>query len=414
MIAAEPLCSIEPWGKSDMRLLIQFTSDELTDFRWALYDETAAGAELDWQAAGEDELATVTAQHPHPVVIVIPQQCVYLAQVELPEKAGRQVLSAIEYQVEDQLAQDIESQHFALGDTSRNPVSLAVVSRSIMARCMALAQTHNLRLIQVIPELFLCPWPGEGVTLTEGHEGCLLRYGAYRGLKCNAQALPAMLELVKRDIDIERIRFYANELEPMPELEGYELERLSLNLVKPGFADGPVIDLQQRDYRLASKWHGLARAWRWIALLFAALLVVGVYNKAIALQQLERELDEVRQQQYELLKPYLPAGTTADANLKKLLIERMRALQASQQEQGFLPLMLEFTRAKSAYPDIQISRITYQGGRLSFDISSKQLNDIEALLESVKKQGVNAKLESLNIKPEQSSGRLVLQGGQDA
>jgi hypothetical protein len=115
-----------------------------------------------------------------------------------------------------------------------------------------------------------------------------------------------------------------------------------------------------------------------------------------------------------LLKPYLPETASPDANLKKLLIERMKRLQAGQQEQGFLKLMLEFTRARSAYPGIEVSRIGFQGSRLSFDITSKQLTDIEALLESVKKLGVNAKLESLSIKPEQSSGRLVLEGGGNA
>ncbi len=324
------------------------------------------------------------------------------------------MLGAIEYQVEDQLAQDIESQHFALGNTAENPVSIAVVSREIMGRCMALAQGHGLRLIQVIPELFLCPWPGEGVVLTEGHDGCLLRYGNYRGLKCHAQALPAMLELIKRDVDIEHIRYYANELQPTPELEGYQLERQALNSAKPGFVDAPLIDLQQREFQLASKWHGLARAWKWIALLLAALLLIGGYNKAVALQELERELTDIKIQQYVLLQPYLPADTDPDENLKKLLIERMKQLQASQQEQGFLQLMLEFTRARAAYPGIDISRIGFQGTRLSFDISSKQLNDIEALLESVKKLGVKAKLESLNIKPELSSGRLVLEGGEGA
>jgi len=59
---------------------------------------------------------------------------------------------------------------------------------------------------------------------------------------------------------------------------------------------------------------------------------------------------------------------------------------------------------------VKILRIGYQGNILSFEISSSQLNDIEELLETIKKQGVNAKLESLNIKPDQSSGRLVLQG----
>ena len=397
-----------------MRLLIHFTDDRLADFRWANCDEAADSAELDWHPAAESELASVASQNPHPVIIVIPQQCVYLSQVQLPEKAGRQVLGAIEYQVEDQLAQDIESQHFALGDTAENPISIAVVSRAIMARCMELAQGHGLRLIQVIPELFLCPWRGEGVALTEGHDGCLLRYGNYRGLKCHAQALPAMLELVKRDTDVDQIRFYAGELEPTPELEGYELQRQSLNTVKPGFVDAPLIDLQQREYQLASKWHGLARAWKWIALLLAALLLIGGYNKAVALNELERELADIRSQQYVLLTPYLPRDTDPDANLKKLLIEHMKQLQASQQEQGFLQLMLEFTRARAAFPGIELSQIGFQGKRLSFDISSKQLNDIEALLEAVKKLGVNARLENLNIKPEQSSARLVLQGGEGA
>jgi len=397
-----------------MRLLIQFTDDELADFRWANYDEVAGRAEIDWRSAVESELAAVASQNPYPAIIVIPQQCVYLAQVVLPEKAGRQVLSSIEYQVEDQLAQDIESQHFALGDTTENPVSIAVVARTIMDRCMALAQGHGLRLIQVIPELFLCPWPGRGVAMAAGHDGCLLRYGNYRGLKCHPQALPAMLDLIGQDIEMDQIRHYAGELEPTPELEAYQLERQALDTVKPGFVDAPLIDLQQRGYQLASKWHDLARAWKWMALLLATLLVIGGYNKAVALQALERELSDIKLQQYELLEPYLPAGTASDANLKKLLIERMKQLQAGRQEQGFLSLMLEFTRARAAYPGIELSRIGFQGRRLSFDINSKQLNDIEALLESVKKLGVNARLENLNIKPELSSGRLVLVGGGDA
>ena len=76
--------------------------------------------------------------------------------------------------------------------------------------------------------------------------------------------------------------------------------------------------------------------------------------------------------------------------------------------------MLEFVRAREKFPDIEISRIGYQGDRLSFDISSGKLTDIEALLASVRQRGVQAKLESLNIKPELSSGRLVMEGGGDA
>ena len=393
-----------------LRLLIQFVDEELTDFRWATFDETAHSDALDWQLADAHELPAIAVQNPHPVVIIIPQQSVYLTQVELPKNAGRQVLSAIEYQVEDQLAQDIESQHFAIGDTSDNPIAIAVVARHIMERCMTLARSHDLRLTQIIPELFLCPWPGDGVALSEGYDGYLLRYGRYRGLKCNAQALPTMLELIKRDVEFDTITFYGGEAEATPDVGQYSLQRHEIGATRLGIVDGPLIDLQQRDYQLSSAWRGLAKSWKWVALLLTALLLIGGYNKAVALQELEAELDAIKQQQYDLLKPYLPADTSLDANFKKLLIERLKQLQTSQQEQGFLKLLLDFTRARSSFPNVQISRIGYQGNILSFEISSSQLNDIEELLVTIKKQGVNANLESLNIKPDQSSGRLVLQG----
>jgi type II secretion system protein L len=394
------------------RLLIQFLSAELTDFRWANIDEDQQSADIGWQLATEDELAQVGAQYPNPVILIIPQQCVYLAHMDVPVRAGRQLLAAIEYQIEDQLALDIESQHCALGDTSANPVAIAVIERSIMARCMALAQANLLRLRHVIPELFLSPWPGEGIVLSPGYEGYLLRYGAYRGLKCSAQALPAMLDLVRQEVQFDSITCFTADTEALPEIDAYPLEQRSLAEVRCGFANAPIIDLQQRDFQQSSAWRGLAKSWKWIALLLAGLLVLGSYNKAVALQALERELADLKRQQYELLKPQLPGVGPGD-NLKKALIERMKQLQSGRDEHGFLPLLVEFTRARDKFPEVEITRIAYQGKELVFDISSSQLEQIETLLETVKKQGVDAELVSLNIKPEQSSGRLVLRGGDD-
>ncbi len=394
-----------------MRLLIQFYDDELADFRWATFDETDASSAFGWQHAGDDEMSTIATQNPHPSIIIIPQQCVYLTQIELPEKAGRQLLGAIEYQVEDQLAQDIDSQHFALGDTSDNPIAVAVVSRVIMERCMTLAQRHDLRLLQVVPELFLCPWYGSGVGLIEGYHGYLLRYGNYRGLKCDSRALPAMLELVKRDIEIDRITFYGNDAQDSPTIEGFSFDRQLLDTTPTGLVNAPLVNLQQREFQQSSAWKSLGRIWKWVGLLFAILLAIGTFNKAVALQELEHKLVNIRQQQYELIKAYLPSNATLNDDLKNLLIDRLKEIQAGLREQDFLQLLLRFTGAHGNYPGVEISRVGYQGNRLSFEISSSQLNDIEALLDTLKKQGINARLESLNIKPGQSSGRLVLQGG---
>ena len=393
-------------------LVIHFANAELGEFRWAMLDDASGSAVLDWQPAAESDLPGIASEHADPVIFLIPQQCVYLTQIELPQKASRQVLAAIEFQVEDQLAQDIESQHCALGDTSANPVSIAVVEKPIMVACQALARKYGLRLHQVLPELFLCPWSGSGVNLVEGYQGYLLRYGDNHGFKCNSSTLAAMLRLVGREVEFESLVCYREDdsESELPQLDGIRVEQKSLGSTPSGLLDSPVIDLQQREFQLSSAWQALARVWKWVALLMAVLLAIGAYNKAIALQQFEDELSAIKDQQYQLLKSYLPGATTRESNLKKLLIARLKQDQSIQGEQGFLQLLADFTQVRNQFKAVQITRIQYQNERLSIDITSKQLKDIEALHRQIGSSEISARLENLNIKPEQISARLVLQG----
>lgn len=393
------------------RLLIQFRDADLEELRWTVIDEEQSMVDLSWQTAEVDELAALAAQNPHPVIILVPQQCVYLAQVELPEKASRQVLAAIEFQIEDQLAQDIESQHFAIADPGQNPVAVAVVAKSIMSRCLALADSCNLRLLQIVPELFICPWPGDGVSMIAGDDGILVRYGDYQGFKCHAPALPAMLELIIHEVEIGRPRYYESADQPVPELEHYELDLHSADSARLGLIGAPLIDLQQREFQMSSAWLGIARAWRWVAILLLSLLLIVGYNRFIDLQDIEAEIAAVRAQQYEVVKLYLPAGTRLEDDLKKRVIERLKQVQEGQNGQGFMQLLVEFSKAQKQYSAVTIDRIGYQNNALNIDLTSDQLKDIEALHVTVQEQGVEAKLENLNIKPELISARLVMSGG---
>ncbi|MEM7565592.1 MAG: type II secretion system protein GspL, partial [Pseudomonadota bacterium] len=187
-----------------MHLIIQFAGPDLDQFHWVVSDLQSDSLDLSWSTGDESNLATIASQNPHPAILLIPQQCVYLTRVELPEKSNRQLLSAIEFQIEDQLAQNIESQHFALGDTSLNPVSVAVVDKFIMQRCLDLSRRYGLRLSQILPEIFLCPM-GENVNMLKVGDDWLLRSGPYQGIKCNDSTLNAMLDLLRRETDFKKL-----------------------------------------------------------------------------------------------------------------------------------------------------------------------------------------------------------------
>ncbi|MEM7564288.1 MAG: hypothetical protein AAF353_14730, partial [Pseudomonadota bacterium] len=197
----------------------------------------------------------------------------------------------------------------------------------------------------------------------------------------------------------------------LPEIENIETQYHGLSDAFVGFANGPVIDLQQREFQLSSRWRSLAKAWKWIGIILAIFLTIGAYNKAVALQALESELNEIKSMQYQLVKPYLPAKTTADDNLKKLLINRMKALQTDEGDQGFINLLSEFTQVRKTKTSIEVTRISFQGEKLRVDINDQQLKNIEAVQQELVKKGIRATLENLNIKPDLISARLVMEGG---
>ena len=97
-------------------LIVRFRDSSLDKFCWFVDQPDNSGQSVKWQSGSEQSLADLAKSHTS-VILVIPQQDVYLTSYELPGKASRQVLSSIDYQIEDQLAQDVEIQHFAVGMT---------------------------------------------------------------------------------------------------------------------------------------------------------------------------------------------------------------------------------------------------------------------------------------------------------
>lgn len=397
------------------RLLLNFSDRELDDFRWAIDAPGSEAGQFDWQYASASELAAVTAAHRIPVVILIPQQCVLMTSVDLPQKPNRQIIAAIGYQVEDQLAQDVDSQHFALGDTNANPVQVAVVEKAIMKRCLELCDEHGLRLAQIIPELFLCPWSESTISIVDGYQGLLLRYGQFQGFTCARETLPDMLKLIKQQREIIEINYFTDSPQ---ENGGSPIEACDRDIVtRPmpalSLLDTPVIDLQQREFQPSSAWKEVARPWKWVAIIAGVLTLSFAYNKAIALQEMESNLKEIEAKQYQLVKPYLPASTGPDANLKKLLINQLKQQQSSQVEKGFLSMLVKFSDARIAFKGVEVSRVSYQKKQLNIDLQSSKLSDIEALQVAVEKQGIKASLQDLNIRPDLISGRLILSGDSD-
>jgi type II secretion system protein L len=395
-------------------LILRFHDETLDSFDWVIAQEDVSAQNILWDTGSESSLGGLVSSHPMPVIFVIPQQCILMTHFDFPGKATRQILSSIEFQIEDQLGQDIELQHFATDEPSDNSVPITVLKKSIMHRCLSLQKNYGIAISKVIPELFLCPWSGNQgeLSVIESHEGLIIRYGAHQGFKCQPALLETMLDQLNRIEPLKLICYFFDTAESYEALKAdkYEAQCGILSQTHLNDAKKDNFDLRQREFKRSSVWGGLIKPWKWVAMIFVTLLFIFAYNKFDYLTDLEGRLASLKHQQYELIKGHLAADIVETDNLKKAFIQVVSQSPTNQADSDFISQLVIFTKARQKYASIVISKIGFQKDRLIVDITSTKLNDMEALLQYFETSALIAKMEDLTIKPEFVSGRLVLSG----
>lgn len=403
-------------------LILRFHDEALDAFDWIVLQDGLVPQEIQWRPGSEANLGELISSHDMSVVFAIPQHCIFTTHFDLPARASRQILSSIEFQIEDQLGNDIDQQHFATGDIVNNSVPIIVIKKSIMQRCQAVQKKFGVTLSKIIPELFLCPWSekeGEVSVLEcqDGQNSMILRFGHYEGFKCQSALLKPMLDQLNRDQlsrnqPIEQVvYFYASrEAYEADKVDGYESQRADPTLGHLNKPKTSHFDLRQREFKRSSVWGNVVKPWKSVAVVFIAFLVIFGYNKLAHLNELEGQLADIKRNQYNVVRVHLPAGTTESDNLKKALIELIKQNKTSQGDTDFLSQLVVFTKAKKMFSSIIITKINFQKSSLSIDINSTKLNDVETLVKTLESSPLAVKLENLTIKPEFISGRLVLGG----
>jgi type II secretion system protein L len=393
-------------------LIIRFHDEALDAFDWLVCQESEVSQALQWRSGSESDLGELTSSQDTFVVLAIPQHCALMTHFDLPQKASRQILSSIEFQIEDQLGDDIDRQHFATGNIANNSVPIVVIKKSIMQRCQALQKKFNMTISKIIPELFLCPWSGQAgdISVLESQDGMILRFGHYQGFKCQSTLLKSMLDQLNQKHSIKRVNYFypENEFYEAIKVEGYESQQSNPTINHLNDPKTTNFDLRQREFIRSSVWGGIVKLWKWVAVLLVTFLIIFFYNKLAHLSELEDQLADIRLSQYEVVKAYLPLGTSKNDNLKKKLIELIKQSKANASDKDFLSQLVIFTKAKQKYSSVIITQINFQKLRLSIDINSTKLSDVEALVKILELSTLTVKLENLTIKPEFISGRLVL------
>ncbi len=411
------------------------TANELS--QWMAVD--SSGARRSQPAEGPLHEA-VSDIHDRDVIVLVPSAEVLTTSVDIPVK-GAKLQAALPYALEEYLAEDIESLHFAAGtrrSSGRTPVS--VVSHERMREWLAwldeagilpnsiIADSYGLARIPGTISMLLA---GDFVFINDGSDIELVMQGVSPG-----DALAAIGALdddsAAADTDTEdeppaasMPRHVLVYCEPGDD-ERYqhdwiamrhELDSVDVKLLPDGVmprlavtvATGVGINLLQGQYAAKKEYSGLFKPWKTAAMLLLAFALVGLGAKAADYYLLTRQEAELRQMFNAEYQQMLPGAPDVDdpAAVVESLRRRIGNVDAPP---VFLQTMEQLSRAVSQNQTAKIQAISFRAGVVDLRVSAPDVATLDGLQRAIAQNSqFQATIQSTDQDGETVSSRIQIQ-----
>ncbi|WP_158675313.1 type II secretion system protein GspL [Thiohalobacter thiocyanaticus] len=321
------------------------------------------------------------------VVLVVPGTDVSLFRVEVPTDNRQRMLRAVPYALEEQLADDVDTLHFALGSRAADGrVGVAVAAREQMDQWRAWCDDAGLEPAAWYAETqLLTPVAEAWVGLEDPAAGRLLLRGpGGEGYAIDRDIWPCFAARLGEPRRVRWLAAGSAETE-LPAVDGLEQEtggwaQSPLEHLAGGLAQSGLINLCQGDYSRQQQLGRLLRPWRAAAGLLAASLLLALVGQFVQLQRLEAREAELTAQIEQLYRDTFPQAQRV-VNARHQMEQQLLALRRAQGQDAldFLGLLASSGEVFSAAEGVELQGVGYRDGQLDVQLTARDLQSLDKL-----------------------------------
>src|SRR5690349_13494692 len=377
------------------------------------------GAEVSWiladgrgnaitapQVGPLDQAATRAAGRR--VCALVPSSDVLLAEPEVPVKAGTKLQQVVPYALEEQLAEDIDDLHFAIGkragDSLTTPV--AVVSHALMDDWLTQLKSAGITPEMMYTDSDLLPEnPGHAVALLE-NDVIIVRPPVGPAISMPVDTLTEALEIARhagqtgeqtgRGLILytgaaEWQHFSPRVEKVRDQFDGIKVQLLTggpLPLFVQQLPIARAINLLQGRYAQQNPRAAGWRSWRVAAILLAALVGLHVAGKAgelFMLKRAEKTVDASIDQAFRAAMP----GEQNTINARKRMETRLATVRNGGGV-GLLNALGAVVSARGAAPGTVVQSLSYRDGALELKVAAPDADSLERVNQALSSNGWDA------------------------
>jgi general secretion pathway protein L len=365
------------------------------------------------------------------VCALVPSTDVLLAEPEVPMKAGTKLQQVVPYALEEQLADDIDDLHFAIGkratDSQRTPV--AVIRQSLMDEWLTSLKASSLDPESMYTDSDLLPQnPGQSVALLE-EDVVVVRPPLGSPVTLPVEALEEALQIAQHDsantspelaaTGIRGLVLYTGaaewhqhsaRIEALRErFDGIKIQLLAqgpLALFAQQLPTATPINLLQGPYAPTKASTVGWRSWRVAAILLASLVGLHVVGKAAELTVLKRNEQKLDTSIGETFRQAMPgAGAAIDARRR---MEQRLAQAQSGGPGALLPVLQAIVEARTIAPGTTLRALSFHQGAVDTKLLAKDASSLDHMTQSLRAHGWQADLTSGGATADGYEGRIQI------
>jgi general secretion pathway protein L len=173
-------------------------TDEIDQLQWLLLDESSGVVRVRGEG-GPDELTGFVqdAGWTGTTIVLAPSERVLLTSANVPSRKPRQIVQALPFVIEEQLASSVEKMHLAMGDRSGSgEINVAVVEYEILEKWLEALADTGLSPGVIVPEALCVPGRRNEVNILLDGTRALFRVGLSQGFAADRDQVSTFLGLL--------------------------------------------------------------------------------------------------------------------------------------------------------------------------------------------------------------------------
>lgn len=361
------------------QLLVRLGANHTDPISWLVYSRTEDEIIASGELPNADALSSLTERAGQRSVIALaPSSEILLKWVELPPKAGRKIISAIPFMLEDELATDISLQFFAIGPRRGDEQAVAVVSHEKMELWQSWLSEAGLFCDTIIPDVLAVPITENGWSVLTLGEQLLVRQDTFKGVQGELTwLLPTLVHFTAQQENPITITNYAGiDLSSLPNIEEAQapLELPMQVLAKEALQSS--FNLCQGEYKVKRKRSGVLSQWRVAAVLAVLALCTSLIDKGVSLYQLKAQNQALSSEINSAVKAGFP-NIGAYRNVRLKLQSELAKLEQGGGSASMLIMLDQLAPAFSA-TDVKPQTLRFDSTRTEIRIQALGKN-FEAL-----------------------------------